>query len=38
MGLALMRKYKSKADVWLALGSIATSENLIDAIGLNKTP
>lgn len=37
MGLALLRKYISKADMWLGLGLIATSPNLVDAIIFDKT-
>jgi len=35
-GLAMARKYKSKADEWLALGSIADSSNLVDGFGYSK--
>lgn len=35
--LAKIAKYKSKADIWLALGSIATSGNLIDAMAFIKS-
>jgi SEC-C motif len=35
--LAKIAKYKSKADVWLALGSIATSDNLVDAMVFAKS-
>ena len=35
---AVARKYKTKADVWLALGCIAGSPNTIDAIAFNKQP
>jgi hypothetical protein len=38
MPLAMMRKYKSRADSWLALGSIAESPNLVDAIAFNGDP
>jgi hypothetical protein len=38
MTLAVSRKYKTKADVWLALGSVAGSPNIIDAIAFNKEP
>ena len=34
--LAKVAKYKSKADVWLALGCVATSENVVDAIAFAK--
>ena len=34
--LARVAKYKSKADVWLALGCVATSENVVDAIAFAK--
>ena len=36
--LAVMAKYKSKADAWLALGCIATSPNLVDALAFNQDP
>lgn len=36
MPLAIARKYKTKADVWLALGAVAGSPNLVDAITFNK--
>ena len=32
LSLAQVAKYKSKADVWLALGCLSTSPNLVDAI------
>jgi len=35
--LAKMAKYKSKADTWLALGSIATSDSLVDAMAFIKS-
>lgn len=38
MGLAVARKYKTKADIWLALGAISGSENFVDAIAFNKEP
>jgi hypothetical protein len=38
MGLAVARKYKSRADEWLGLGSIAGSTNIIDAVVFNKQP
>jgi hypothetical protein len=38
MRVARARKYKTKADVWLALGSVANSPNIIDSIGFNKQP
>lgn len=38
MSLAMMRKYKSRADSWLALGTIAESPNLVDAMAFNKDP
>jgi hypothetical protein len=34
--LAEIAKYKSKADVWLALGSVATSNRLVDAMAFAK--
>jgi hypothetical protein len=36
--LAEMSKYRSKADVWLALGCMATSPRLVDAMGFTKEP
>jgi len=38
MSLAIARKYKTKANLWLALGSLVQSPNLIDAIAFNKQP
>lgn len=38
MSLAMARKYKTKADVWLALGSTTGSKNFVDAIAFNKDP
>jgi len=38
LALATMAKYKSRADVWLALGCIATSDRLVDAIAFIKDP
>ena len=35
--LAKIAKYKSKVDVWLGLGSIATSDNLVDAMVFAKS-
>ncbi len=32
LGLAEIAKYKSKADVWLSLGCVATSDRLVDAL------
>jgi hypothetical protein len=34
--LAQIAKYKSKADVWLALGCVSTSPNLVDDIAFAK--
>ncbi len=34
--LAKIAKYKSRADVWLALGCVATSDNLVDAMAFAK--
>ena len=36
--LAKMAKYKSKADIWLAFGSLATSARLVDAMLFSKQP
>ncbi len=36
--LAKMAKYKSKADTWLALGCLAGSAQVVDAMAFNKTP
>jgi hypothetical protein len=36
LGLARMAKYKSRADVWLALGCLATSNRLVDAMVFSK--
>jgi hypothetical protein len=38
LGLARVAKYKSKADVWLGLGCLATSDRLVDAMVFNKEP
>lgn len=38
MDLAMARKYKTKADEWLALGSVAGSGRMIDALGFSKQP
>jgi len=38
LALATMAKYKSRADVWLALGCIATSDRLVEAIAFIKDP
>jgi uncharacterized protein YecA (UPF0149 family) len=38
MSLAMIRKYKSRADSWLALGSIAESPNLVDAMAFSRDP
>jgi SEC-C motif-containing protein len=36
--LAKIAKYKSKANTWLALGCVAGSNSLVDAIAFSKTP
>jgi hypothetical protein len=36
LALAEIAKYKSRADVWLALGCVATSDRLVDAIAFAK--
>jgi hypothetical protein len=38
MDLAVARKYKSKADIWLALGSLSGSSEIIDSMAFNKQP
>lgn len=38
MALAMARKYKSKANIWLGLGAIATSSNLIDIFVFSQQP
>jgi hypothetical protein len=38
MPLAVARKYKTKADKWLALGSLAGSPNIVDAVAFKKQP
>lgn len=38
MTFAMARKYKAKADVWLALGSCAGSKDFIDAVAFNNQP
>ena len=35
---SVARKYRSKANIWLGLGSIATSAKIIDAVVFNKDP
>lgn len=35
---AMARKYKTKADIWLALGSVAGSKEIIDIVGFNREP
>ncbi len=35
MGLAMANKYKSKADKWLVLGSVATSWKFVDMMAFN---
>jgi hypothetical protein len=38
MTLAVARKYKTKADVWIGFGSIANSPNIVDVIAFDKQP
>ena len=38
MSLCIARKYKTRADIWLGLGSIASSPNIINEIVFNKQP
>ncbi len=38
MGLAMARKYKTKADTWLALGSLVGDPNVISAVAFTKQP
>jgi hypothetical protein len=38
LALARMAKYKSRADEWLALGCVATSSRLVDAMVFSKDP
>ena len=38
MSLAMMRKYKSRANVWLALGCLSGSQRLVDAVAFNRDP
>jgi len=38
MNLCVARKYKTRADVWLGLGWITSSSNVIDEIVFNKKP
>lgn len=38
MNLAIARKYKTKADVWLGLGVISGSPYIVDAVAFNKQP
>jgi hypothetical protein len=38
LGLSTLAKYKSKADVWLGLGCLATSDRLVDAMVFSKEP
>lgn len=36
--VAMSRKYKSRADLWLGLGAVANSPNFVDVIVFNKQP
>jgi len=38
LGLSTLAKYKSKADAWLGLGCLATSDRLVDAMVFSKEP
>jgi hypothetical protein len=38
LGLSRLAKYKSKAEVWLGLGCLATSDRLVDAMVFSKEP
>jgi len=38
LGLSRLAKYKSKADEWLGLGCLATSNRLVDAMVFSKEP
>lgn len=38
IGLSRIAKYKSKADVWLGLGCLATSNRVVDAMVFSKDP
>jgi hypothetical protein len=38
IGLSRLAKYKSKADVWLGLGCLVTSNRLVDAMVFSKEP
>ncbi|HKI00101.1 MAG TPA: SEC-C domain-containing protein [Candidatus Sulfotelmatobacter sp.] len=38
VGLSRLAKYKSKANVWLGLGCLVTSDRLVDAIVFSKEP
>lgn len=38
MSLCIAKKYKTKTDIWLGLGSIAGSSNIINEIVFNKQP
>lgn len=38
MSVAVSRKYKTRADVWLGLGSMAYSSKIVDAVAFNKEP
>ena len=38
VAFSISRKYRSKADIWLGLGSIVGSGNIIDAVTFNKDP
>ena len=38
VGLSRLAKYKSKADVWLGLGCLVTSNRLVDAMVFSKEP
>jgi hypothetical protein len=38
MGLSRLAKYKSKADIWLGLGCLVSSNRLVDAMVFSKEP
>jgi hypothetical protein len=35
---SILSKYRTKADIWLSIGSIAGSPNFVDILGFNKVP
>ena len=38
MAISMARKYKTKADIWLGIGAVAGSPNIVDGIAFSKEP